>query len=52
MMKAIFADNKGSYELNGIESIILDGDCYRVFFNDGTDERQLDAKLVLVYTED
>lgn len=51
MIKAVFADNKGSYELNDIESIILDGDCYRVFFNDGTDERQPGAKLVLVYTE-
>ena len=49
MMKAVFADDKGNFELEGVEAIILDGDCYKVFFNDGTDGRYPGAQLKLVY---
>lgn len=51
MMKAVFADDKGNFELEGVEAIILDGDYYKVFFSDGTDARYPGAQLRLIYME-
>ena len=52
MMKAVFADDKGNFELEGVEAIILDGDCYKVFFSDGTDGRYSGAQLRLIYMDE
>lgn len=51
MIRAVFADDKGNFELEGITAIILDGDCYMVFFNNGTDSRYPGAQLRLIYVD-